>query len=381
MTDSKIKNRKVFYVSGFDPRGDKFYYRMYRQELSTFSKKSQQDIKISKLKKESEIESLWEVENKTLDIKTSYSFLGWQDVVQNNWIKNPFLLIAFSFIAYYRYIRFMDWQKLTKLAKSPLFTLFYPLAVLVFLFLVIFASISIATGDASLFNKSVLIIFCTFLFYSIIQKIKTIWLLRFFIFNSNSFNSEKTDVRARVAKFASVIKKELEENAYDEIALICHSNGTILISPLLSELSKICDESLINKITILSLGQCIPLISCNKKAKLYKDDLKKAAKFGCKWVDLSYPADGAAYAKTNPLYPIDQELEEVNLQFDLHSPRFYKYFSPQRYKKLKRNKFDLHFQYLKNTDKPSKYNYLFLTTNNHKIVDNVISDFDDYNNQ
>ncbi len=38
MVPHGLIKRAVFYISGFDPRGDKFYKRIFKNELSKFSK-------------------------------------------------------------------------------------------------------------------------------------------------------------------------------------------------------------------------------------------------------------------------------------------------------------------------------------------------------
>jgi len=195
------------------------------------------------------------------------------------------------------------------------------------------------------------------------DKIKSLWLLRFFIFNVRAFHLKQNLLDERLQYFADIICADLKSAKYDEVQLISHSNGTILSIPLLYKIFNSGVEH--SKLSVLSLGHCLPLATYYRSAHKIKSELKYLSHQNFTWNDIGSKPDGVCFTKQNPFLP--HSIKNTTAKALLYSAAFYKYYEPENYKKIKRNKFDMHFRYLYCTDKPSPFNFFSIITSTNKL--------------
>jgi hypothetical protein len=80
----RVRRRRVFYVSGFDPRGPVGYYALFRREFWKFRKASGIATEVSKLAMpEGALEAIWTArcDAGAWQTETSFSFLRWDDII------------------------------------------------------------------------------------------------------------------------------------------------------------------------------------------------------------------------------------------------------------------------------------------------------------
>ena len=79
------------------------------------------------------------------------------------------------------------------------------------------------------------------------------------------------------------------------------------------------------------------------------------------WVDFTAPADGCCFALTDPLAAAGITSTRPNHP-KLLSPRFAALFTPSTYRKIRSDRFHLHFQYLMAGELPGDYDYTAITS-------------------
>jgi hypothetical protein len=234
--------------------------------------------------------------------------------------------------------------------KNPILTLFYPFLTLI-TFPVLF------TIFASLFYNNyatplLYFIMACLLWIQYLPKLKSNWLLRFFIFNHQFFMHYSDQYDARAKEFAKIIELSFQDD-YDEILLIAHSNGSIATIPILNHLQLYSD-----KFKILTLGHCLPLITLNKLSQDYIKITHNVSQKKLQWFDIGFPPDGACYAKTHPMQTYQHNARISSIEFHSISPQFFKYYDYQTYQTLRNDKFNLHFSYLITHDKKSPCEFI-----------------------
>lgn len=354
-----IKKRKFFYISGFDPRG----YRTYREVLK--GAVQNYDILYDAKTKITPHKNGLVLENG--DISCDYTFLAWDDIIRKYWIKNPFLLALKTITAYIIYALNIRWSLVSNLPRGPVITLFFP--ILSLLFFIAFFTIFFATPLLFFSTPFAWLLgVCLSLPVAavICQKIKSLWLLYFFIFNAESFTKNASILDSHYNAFAKQIKAALEDQNYDEVICAAHSNGSILMIPLLEHLITIYPELDFNKFKILTLGQCIPLASYLRHAKEFHKKIETVKQHPFIWCDLSSPADGVCFALHNVFNPYEGT-EKTNMI--LKSPQFHKYYSADDYRKMRRNKFKMHFAYLETPPKKSPFGFVSLLLSRQPLED------------
>lgn len=364
-----IKKRKLFYFSGFDPRGARFYHSLYREQSAKQSGLTDYNIEVGRRRKDAEYISSWNIIHKRGKTKTEteYSFMHWDDFIRKFWWKNSFVLWLYAIIAYFFYtlsrtaLRVYD-------RKGSLTTFLYPL---VFMILFVLLSFLAASYFDNTFLKILVFFGVLYLFSKLERFLNIYWLLRIYIFCCYYGLVGHKDLEGRIDKFCDTIIPILNDKKYDEVLLVGHSVGSII---LVSVVARILERNpdFKGKIKMLTLGQCIGLSSFLIFGQDFKRKLKIiAASKNVEWLDVTSLVDGACISQKSPFYAVT---EDITANVKLISPRFHTMFSPKRYKRFKLNKFMVHFQYLMASDKLTEYDYFDLTSGNKDFLKNFSKD-------
>ncbi|MEM6603392.1 MAG: hypothetical protein AAF621_05010 [Pseudomonadota bacterium] len=364
MTEKNITKRKIFYISGFDPRGFRYYRELLKKAVKDFNQLEDKNITLETSNQADKHHlTLKAPEDNTENI---YNFLQWDDIVRQNWEKNPVKLGLKTLKTYFLYAKHTRWTRISELPRAPVMTLFFP----IFTLLSVWGGLSLFLLLIGLFLPDIpfknlgLIIIALIPASYVLDKIKSLWLLRFFIFNARAFGSYPHLTDERVQIFKAKILESLQDDSFDEVQIVAHSNGSILLIPLFNFLLPELSEAQRQKLKVLTLGHCIPLASYYRGAKLFVERMNKVKEYNISWCDLSSPADSVCFALHDPF---SLEHHPQNVRLTMKSPQFHKYYPPDMYKKMRRNKFDLHFRYFMTSPISSPYNLVALMTSSHPL--------------
>ncbi|PIR33345.1 MAG: hypothetical protein COV36_02830 [Alphaproteobacteria bacterium CG11_big_fil_rev_8_21_14_0_20_44_7] len=360
-----VTKRKVFYLSGFDPRGAGYYHRLYRDESAKHAALSTAEITTGKRSKDGN-HVRWQVDYKNAKHKvaTDYSFLVWDDIVRKHWNKTTPRFVFEAIKTYAHYIFTGAFKRGLFTSWPPAFSYIYPFfALLLILAGSIFAGFGIynflaphnqilAIVAAPLFSLSLI-----YIANRILQKSLAYWMIKLFIFSLKYIRSECGELDERITEFAGIIAREIAENEYDEILIIGHSTGALIINPLLANLLQ---EFKIDagKIKVMTLGHCIPLMSFLPEAESFREDLRFLAKTNLHWLDVTAATDNVCFAYTGPFVGI---CENENKNLKSVSARLHKFYDKERYSKIKKNRFLCHFLYIMSGERITDYNYFEIT--------------------
>jgi len=90
------------------------------------------------------------------------------------------------------------------------------------------------------------------------------------------------------------------------------------------------------------------------------------------WLDISAMADPACFPLVGPFY---KTTEDSPPNMTVASAGFHKLYPPDHYRKLRRDKFNYHFLYLKCSDIIGAFNYLAITMDKEPLehhISNII---------
>ncbi|MDO7834158.1 hypothetical protein Q4610_03785 [Sphingobium sp. HBC34] len=362
--------RKVFYLGGFDPRGVRFYHQLYRDQAARHGALSGEALSVSARRAGPASSAIWTVGNDAAGVETEYEFLRWEDLVGKVWIRNPLKLAWRSIATYVGHARFMQFKRMKRLRPGPVLTICYPpfLAVMIpLLFALIPAlllSILLPFWAAALAGIGVSVA----LSGKWLTKLVVPWLLRFTYYHHGlAANGPGPDLDARLDLFARRIVAEMD-GPWDEILLVTHSAGTILGMSLMRRVFALRGDTLPGHFAMVGLGQVVPVIALRTDAHWYHADLKALADKHFRYVDLSYPPDGAAYFNVNPLTLV---ADQCAARVDMLSPRFHLFYEPDNHNKGWSNKYEAHFDYLRVGDRLSPVDFVSLTAGPRRLDEAV----------
>jgi hypothetical protein len=351
--------RKVFYLSGFDPRGVRFYHALYREQVERYARLTGESVTMTPRKAGPASSATWTVRNDSAGVETEYEYLRWEDLVGKVWIRNPLTLGLRSIATYAGHARHMAFGRMKKLREGPVVTILYPgvLAVLIPLLLFLLPALLLslllpwwAAGLAGLAAAALLS-------GRLLNKLVVPWLLRFHYYHHClAADGPSPELAERLDLFARRIVEEAD-GPYDEVLLMTHSAGTILAMSLMRRIFELRAQ-MPERFALVGLGQVVPVIALRSDAGWYHDDLRALRDRAFRYVDLSFPPDGAAYFNVNPLLLVaDAHVARV----DMLSPRFHLFYDPENYHGGMANKYEAHFDYLRVGDRVSPVDYVSLT--------------------
>ena len=383
---SQLKKRHVFYLSGFDPRGPAFYRRLYQSESAKQAAVNGMAISVGKSAKPSKLSQAWTLQANIGDgtVETRYECLRWDDLIRKHWQRNE-LRIVLDFCRVFAMCvgNGMLWRFLT--------TAWPPFVAAVVPFLLIMAVLSLALGAGALAvyalgaaGVSAALVWAGGLgaFAAVMQlgrlmerRMNSYWLLRIYAFTEKQAVDKLPDLEERLDIFAQQLVAKAKAAQDDEILLVGHSTGSIMAISVLARALHI-EPALASqgpRISLLTLGQCIPLLSFWPRAERFRCEL--ASVFEARqidWVDFTAPTDGACFALIDPVaatgitHPKNAE-PNAEPRPKLLSTRYVTLFTPQTYAAMRRNWYRHHFQYLMAGEKAGDYDFFAITAGNQML--------------
>lgn len=371
-----VKKRHVFYISGFDPRGAAYYRRLYQTESAKQSAVGGVNVKVGPRERSSDVSSSWQMQSDIGDrrVETRYEFLHWDDVVRDHWTRNELRVLTDYLHAAWIYLSTGALSCVLKASWPPFVTSLFPLVILLIVLglalgaavgmyqLTLLAGMPRWTGFITGLGAFGLLIQCGRLLE---RRMNSYWLLRIYAFSAQQGLGQLPDLDARLSALASRIVAQASDSDADEILIVGHSTGTIMATTILARVLVICPEFLNQgpRISLLTLGQCIPIVSLLPQAQQFRDalsTLSQAAELD--WIDFTAPTDGACFALVDPIAVSGiAQVHPAEPKPKLLSPRFARLFTPETYAKIRRNWYRNHFQYIMASEKAGEYDYFAIT--------------------
>ncbi|MGD9970983.1 MAG: hypothetical protein AB7S65_11075 [Sulfuricurvum sp.] len=371
-----IRKRAVFYIAGFDPRGVRHYYSLYKEHAARQSSINGIEMEVGPRRKVNQFMYQWNIvaEDNGQKAQTDYCFLAWDDIVRKQWSSGivSYYLDLLYCIGFYILNGLVF--SFAKSSPKQMMAAFYPVVYLL-------GSLFLSGYAASLlyhFFEGWLGVLSGLILFGITlrglerfgNRIGVFWLLRIYAFSVRWAKGEVEEMEQRIDFFAKELAKAVHEHqSYDEILLVSHSVGTILsVSVLGRALADVKDGW--EKFSMITLGECIPLMSFQPQAEGYRQELASIAQNDrIVWHDYTSPIDGACFPLHNFYKSVG--IGDVHHQISFLSPRFHLLFDKIKYKKLRRDWYKTHFLYIMSTDRLGNYDYFAITAGTKSFRESI----------
>ena len=377
----KPLRRRVFYVAGFDPASPRKYHGIFSTEAARQAVLTGASVEVGPLVEYGPIESGWQVrasqDGRAVEI--DYRCLRWNDLVRQMWPKEGlgfFLAVWRAFIVYWRrgVLSLPGWTiKVTALAPVVAMSLFILLYGLVVLELCLAgAHLAQARGWpwAALGLPPLLLWLAAVPVWKQLDRWAPVtWLGRGMICVSGASPLPHPAFEERLGQFAQRLVEAAREPGCDEVLVIGHSMGCQQAARAVGQALQL-DPGYGRdgpKVSLLTLGQLIPLYSLMTDDETYRRDLKTLAEARqIDWLDITGPSDPGSICDVHPLFGLGFEPPEARPV--RQSPRFHAVLSKAAYQSLRRRPLDFHFQYLMATEMAGGYDYFRLTTGPDRLI-------------
>lgn len=355
-SDHKTPYRRIYYLSGYDPRGPSFYYRLFSEQINAYAARTGRSLTVGRRHGRADpLVSRWSV-TEGAETVLEVIFLHWDDIVRNHWPRQP-LVIAWQGCPFALWclvrgglFRFAHMFQGAALGMAYPFLFFGVCCVLLLLLwllaraaLIAISGFPFAVGIASLLVMALLPA-C----WRLADQQGVVWLFRSFVFTHRLGQDNDAYLRSRVIEFAERIVAIERNIPAQSLHIVGHSCGSFVMVMTAAELRRhpAFDRELASRVRLLSLGQNLPHLGVHKGAAAFHDDLRSlAAVPRLPWRDISSRDDYLCFAGVDPYrtcgisveLPTYPQLELINL-----TPRL----QLESWWELINNQFSLHFEYL-----------------------------------
>ncbi len=370
---TRVGKRLVFYFSGFDPRGPAHYHTLYEAEAKAQAPLNGLNLTVGKRHRAGKLASAWSI-TAPGGTETEYEFLRWDDIIRRHWPKNEWQLLKSAVPVYWTFLTANLVPRLLKIAWPAALTVSYPIVAFLAPMLIALAAGSIVTLLMlakqwalwfSLLPALVIVAAAFFLTRWLDHRFRSYWLLRTYGTIQPWAYGKSPALDARIREFAEYIVERIHESDADEVLVVGHSVGTILSIPLVVEMLRLDPElgQRGPKFGLVSLGDCIPLVSLLPRSRKLREDLETVASApGVHWVDFSARRDGASVTQVDPLKVSGiTRRPGIPVRPLLLPVRIFKMFPPDVYKVIKKDLFRIHFQYIMAGEFLTDYDFFAIT--------------------
>ncbi len=368
----QVRKRRVFYIPGFDPLQTRRYRQFYRTEGPAQAAISGYALEVGR--KRGDAAHGWSVsaqidgESVTADVEV----LAWADIIGGSMRRTIPATYAQMLRTAWIYVASGALFRLGRLRKGPTLAALYPVVMLTLqALLAVLSGWGIGLGVAMVLPGGVGVVAggvaglalawaMLRLFQRVDRRFLAYYLMHDYAFSAGLWGAYPPVLEARMAEFAARIRAAMEEEG-DEVLVVGHSSGAILGVSILADLIRAGLPARGPVLSLLTLGQVVPMVSFLPEAKRLRADLAfLSTREEVTWVDVTAPGDGCAFSLCDPVAVTGVAPEGKRWPLVI-SCAFTQTFSPERWRRMRFRWFRLHFQYMCAFDRPGDYDYFRIT--------------------
>lgn len=377
MNSRVIQTRRVHYFSGFDPRGASYYHRLCEEELL---KPQVQGgfLTLGRRQRTGKLFSQWTVKwsaddsSNTNDVQTEHIFMSWDDIIRENWSRNPLVLIKEFFEAYWCILFKVKLSRVKQIFVGVFHTGVLPGAYLLISLLAgVLAGLLFYFLGTTLLRRDLLIFLQLASFLLALFVVERAWrygnhrgvgwLLRIFTYVVRMGRNGIPRSEQRTREWVSLIIQRQQDVPVEEVLLVGHSIGTLMMVDVVDALLqdprwKALQNGRPTK--VMTLGQCYPFIAMvpDAQAELFRGALKRMSfSPNLLWCDVTAKIDPLCFFQAHPLVKTGIPHESALMPI-LHSAGFFRMYTATTWAKIRRNKLEAHFLYLRTPELPGNFN-------------------------
>jgi len=355
--------RRVYFLSGFDPRGGGHYYRLFTEQLRCHGQQRGRSLQLGRRRGDGDdLLSRWTIRDGS-ERMLELAFLHWDDIARSNWPRHPLPLLWDGCRFAWWYLLQGGLIRIARMSPSVALCGAYPvlfaaLAGAVMLgcgWLLLSLTTALGVWPVLAAGLSVMVMAgLAVQAWRLAESLGVVWLFRSIRFTHVLGQARDQGLRERVRLLAQRLLALERECPAGELLLVGHSSGSFVMAMLAAELRRQPEwQHLMPRLRLLSLGQNLANLAVHRQAREFHQDLiDLAAEPRPAWLDITTRDDYLCFAGVDPYrscglpVPEGQPFPELRL-IDLARPR-----GISSWWQLMSCQFDLHFDYLRSLRGP-----------------------------
>jgi hypothetical protein len=347
-----VRRRHLLYVSGFDPKGARFYHGLYRREAAARAALDHADgleIEVGPRRRGSQDFPEWQVEWRRPGepvVVNTHRFLSWDAIVRAHWNAGRSALWRATLRGSGRSIVGGSWRRALALSWPVALAMLLPAIVRLAMLAAPLAGLALALAGSPLAGLALAAGLLAAAQWSK-RRFDIDWVARTHDFVTRLAAGEVADLDPVLDRMAQALEASLEaalDGDADEVLVVGHSAGTIVSTLLMARIASRAPDP---RLALLHLGQCLPLGALLDEAVPLRAAMARLADLPTCWVDYSSPADGCIFPLVDSLADCGVRAPgDRAVRFKRLNPRFAASRSAAAYRALRRDPLALHFAYL-----------------------------------
>lgn len=344
-------HKRVYFLSGFDPRGSSFYYRLFVEQLEAYAAQSGRSLRVSRRRGQKDpLVSSWQVVEGEIP-RLEVCFLHWDDIARQNWPKNPIRLIADGVWMYAWYLLGGGMVQIARWSPMSALCGLWPLLFFSFWLVLVLAASLAAAQWLSPWLAPLVAAALMVLAWRLAELQGVVWLWRSIRFTHLLGLARDSALRSRMGELAERVIAIERGAPAQQVLLVGHSSGSFVMAMLAAQLRRHgAFAELAGRLSLLSLGQNLANLAVHKGAVAFHNDLLSlAAVPRIPWRDVTSRQDFLCFAAVDPYRSCGLAVEPPaypQLELMQLAPRL----GLRHWWQLLFHQFPLHFQYLQTAD-------------------------------
>jgi len=311
-----VKKRAVCYISGYDPRGARYYHSLFKTESAKQADLTGCEVNVSRRKKAGERVNQWQVDWSDLHGRkctNDYFVLSYDEIIKNNWARTEIEILIDFVKGYWGFFRTGVCTKGWKLNWPTMVTSLYP-PVIIFCQLLLLALLAIAAFSLPL-HWSLQTLLAIAPVYPMIKvgnyldkKCNHYWLIRTMQYWTRKKYREQPLFDSIIHEFTDQLLELDKSDEYDEIIVVAHSLGCVMAVEMMAHALK-GDTKLGTRraeVNLLTLGGTLPFVAFAPNNHEFRDALYALInEQRIDWLDFAAKVDGPSFYLIHPLAPDD----------------------------------------------------------------------------
>jgi hypothetical protein len=367
-----VKRRHVYHVAGYDPIDAGAQYRRFTRQLEVFQRTWNVDAALSGVElAEKESRAWWRVTARGANwqVEAVHEVLLWDDIVRGDFKRTLPARLLDAARVYLDYI--VTGTMFRYVAANPRYATFflYPIVALALFAAGGWFVARLLTGLIGLEGigaAAVGLIAGLAVFYGLLQWPGRRWrveqLLDDWICAHDYLRGRRADIDARLDRFAETLIAQVRAGAADEIVLVGHSLGAMLVLDLLVRaLARAGDLGRGAALCVLTVGATIPKFALHPRAEDIRHKVARIANEpSIAWAEYQSRDDTISFYKFDPVALRRIDDDRLDAKPVIRRVQIHDMLLPETFARCRRNVLRLHYRSVMANDRRAPYDYFMM---------------------
>lgn len=365
---NKVAKRAVFFIGGYDPKTPAAFFNRMQREITRYEalwnvKASIAPVQVTSDGEIGSVRISAQSDSEGWSTSTDFHFLVLDKIVLADFARFlpvrllKYLICFFDFLLTGTAFRFFGsaW-------RFALYFLFPFLAVCFFALLGFGAAITARhLLDIAWLGETLIGLAVFFLALAVLGKRWSVnHLMDLWSFSLNFFRGRRPDAEALMDRFARRINQRVSSGDYDEVLIVGHSTGGMLMLDVAARCLAL-DGGFSAKapsVSLLTLGSTALKAGYHPAAKAFRQGVQMLVDDEqLQWLEVQCLTDVINFYKTDPVTEMKLQRAEGRSFPIVRSVRVKDMVLPDAYKRIKKNLFRVHYQYVFGNTKTYWYDF------------------------